>query len=308
MQANKIQINNTHHHEHSQRGKKLFLTILLNLGITIAQVIGGILSGSLALLSDATHNFSDVIALIVSWIATKIADKPYSEKQTFGYKRVETIAAIINVISIIVIAINILIQAIKRFSNPIVVTTSIVMYLAVLSIVFNALSVIIIHKESKDNLNIKSAYIHLFSDMLTSIAVLLGGIIMYFTKLYWIDIVISLVIASYLIYISLTMLIEAMKIIMEFAPENISVEDVQKEVESFDFVKEIYHVHFWKITESDIKIEFHLNLNENYDLITSKEKIKIIKKRLKSKFNINACTIEPEFSLNKDSHLIIDER
>lgn len=308
MQSHNNQERHTHQNEHKSKGKKLFLTIIINVAITITQVIGGLISGSLALLSDATHNFSDVIALIVSWVATKIAEKPYSEKQTFGYKRIETIAAIINVAAIIVIAINIFFQAIKRLSNPVSITSSIVMWLALLSIVLNGLSVLIIREDSKESLNIKSAYIHLFSDMLTSIAVLLGGIIMYFTKIYWIDIVISLVIALYLIYISVKMLIEAMKIIMEFAPDNISMSEIKKEIETFDFVNYIYHVHFWKIAKNDIKIEFHLNLNENYNLKDTKKKLDIIKAMLKKKFSIEACTIEPEYSINKSHNLIKDER
>jgi cobalt-zinc-cadmium efflux system protein len=295
------------HHHHNLNGKRLLITIVLNIIITIAQAIGGFATGSLALLSDATHNFSDVIALVVSFVANKIAKMPYSEKRTFGYKRVEIIAAIINVTTIMVIAINILIEGAKRFNNPVEVTGTTVIVLAILSIVLNGLSVLIIKPGAEHSLNIKSAYIHLFTDMLTSIAVLIGGVIMYFAHIYWIDSVISIGIAIYLIYISYNIMLEAIKIIMEFAPDNIDLNELKECVESFEKVESIHHVHLWQITENEIRLECHVVFKENITIEEAAGTVGNIKRRLKDKFNISECMIESEYGSCGDE-FIVDER
>lgn len=297
----------SHGHHHHVDGKKLGITIFLNLGITIAQTIAGFLSGSLSLLSDATHNFSDVIALIVAWVASKVAQKPYSEKKTFGYKRAEIVAAIINVVTIMIIAIIIFIEAIARMLEPTEVRGMLVILLGGLSIFINAFSAFLIKKEAKNNINMKAAYMHLFSDMLTSVAVLVGGSVIYFTELYWVDTLISVGIASYLIYISWGMLVEAMKIIMEFAPDDIDLEELEKDVLKFSFVKNIHHVHLWQITDRDRKIEMHISFKENLDLETSTKKLEEVKKMLGEKYKVAACTLQAEYgSLIEDK--IIDER
>ncbi len=201
--------NHSHHHHHGG-GKRIGITILLNLFITVSQVIGGFMSGSLSLLTDAAHNFSDVIALVISYIANKLSGKKYTTNKTFGFKRAEIIAALINVISIIVIAILIFIEAIERIGQTPEIKGVMVMALASLSILLNGASVLIIQKDAKDNINIKSAYLHLFSDMLTSIAVLIGGALMYNYQMYWVDTLLSIGIAIYLIYVSIQMLLETL--------------------------------------------------------------------------------------------------
>ncbi|MBK5253590.1 MAG: cation transporter [Peptostreptococcaceae bacterium] len=295
------------HHHHDLNGKRLLLTIILNMVITIAQVIGSIVSGSLALLSDATHNLSDVLALVVSFVANKIAQMPYSEKRTFGYKRIEIIAAIINVTTIMVIAINILIEGVKRFNNPVEVTGTAVILLAVLSIILNGLSVLIIKPDAEHSLNIKSAYVHLFTDMLTSIAVLLGGVIMYFAEIYWIDSVISIGIALYLVYISYNIMLDALKIIMEFAPDKIDLNELKECVEAFDKVESIHHVHLWQITENEIRLEAHLVFKENITVEEATNIIGDIKIKLDDEFGISECMIESEYGSCGDE-FIVDER
>lgn len=298
-----------HGHDHSNaKGKKLGLTILLNLAITIAQVIGGTISGSLSLISDAAHNFSDVIALIISWIADRLAHREYTEKQTFGYKRAEVIAAVINVSTIIIIAVNIFIEAIKRFNEPAEITGSTVMWLAGLSIVVNGLSVLIVKSDAKDNMNMKSAYLHLFSDMLTSVAVLGGGFIMYYLKVYWIDSIISIGISAFLLYSSFSLLLETLKVLMQFTPNEIDLDRVKEDIELNPLVNNIHHVHAWKLTDKDIHFQAHIDFNKDMRLSEANRVIDDIKKILNKKHKINHATFETEYSMCDNKELIIDER
>ena len=195
--------NHAHGHQHNHpdlKGRNLLISILLNIIITVAQVIGGLVSGSLSLLSDALHNFSDVLSLIVSYIATLFAKKEASTNKTFGYKRAEIIAAFVNSASLIVVAIILIKEAVERFfeAQP-VIQSNIVIWLSLLGIVANGLSVLLLKKDADSNMNMKSAYLHLLTDMLASVAVLIGGLVMKFYELYWVDALLTLIIAFYLI-------------------------------------------------------------------------------------------------------------
>lgn len=297
-----------HNHDHGDlKGKRLGITILLNLLITVSQVIGGLISGSLSLLSDAAHNFSDVIALIISWIADRLTQKKYSKSQTYGYKRAEVLAALINVVTILVIAVNIFIEGIQRFSEPQIITGTTVIFLAGLSILVNGLSVLIIKNDAKDNMNMKSAYLHLFSDMLTSIAVLVGGVIIYYFKIYWIDGVISLVIATYLIFTSTKLLLETLRVLMQFTPKNLDLDDVKKAIEKMDCIQNIHHVHVWQLTDHEIHFSGHIAFNEDIQLSVVNQRLEEIKKMMHDQFHIEHVTLEAEYR-KCDEKLVIDER
>ena len=174
-----------HHHGHhhvkgDSKGRSLGISILLNLLITVAQVIGGIVSGSLALLSDALHNFSDVLSLVISFVANKLTKKKASTKKTFGYKRAEIIAAFINAATLVVVAIILIIEAIERLQHPQEIGSDLVIWLSVLGILANGFSVWLLRGDTENNMNMKSAYFHLLTDMMASVAVLVGGILMKF--------------------------------------------------------------------------------------------------------------------------------
>jgi len=175
------------HHHHDLRGRNLGITILLNSAITIAQILGGIFSGSLALLSDALHNFSDVLSLLISYGANLLSKEKASKHKTFGYKRAEILAAFINASTLIIVAVILIKEAIVRFITPETIAPKLVIGLSFLAILGNGFSVWLIRKDANVNMNMKSAYLHLLTDMLASIAVLLGGIIMYYYQLFWVD-------------------------------------------------------------------------------------------------------------------------
>ena len=199
----------SHNHSHSHKdlkGRNLIITIFLNILITVAQAIGGIISGSLSLLSDALHNFSDVISLIISYVATLLSKKKASVSKTFGYKRAEIIAAFVNSSTLIIVAIILIKEAVERFVNPVEIESNLVIWLSLLGILANGFSVLLIKKDAKVNMNMKSAYLHLFTDMMASVAVLIGGILMKFYEFYWVDPTLTILIALYLIYMGYDLL------------------------------------------------------------------------------------------------------
>lgn len=298
-----------HHHSHNIiSGKNLLLSIFLNLAITIAQAIGGFISGSLALISDAVHNFSDVISLIISYVANSLArNKKQTTQKTFGYKRAEIIAAFVNAISLIVIAIFLGIEAIKRFITPQNVESNLVIILAIIGILVNGFSVLLLQKDAKDNINMKSAYLHLLVDMLTSVAVLIGGILMKFYQIFWIDATLTLLISVYLIYISWDVLKESLEILMQFAPKNINIHHVVKDIKTIKEIKNIHHVHLWRLNDHDTYFEAHIELKEDLKTSQFDEICKKIEKKLFKKHHIIHTNLQPEYKRKEEKQLIIQD-
>ncbi len=288
-------------------GKKLFFTIILNLLITISQIIGGILSGSLALITDAAHNFTDVLSLVISYVANRISRREQTIHQTFGLKRAEIIAAFINSISLIIIAVILGIEAIKRFNNIKEVDSDIVLILASIAILGNGLSVLLLKTDAKHNLNIKSAFLHLFTDFMISVAVLIGALAMKFYQIYWIDPLITLIIAIYLIYLSRTILLDSLKILMLFAPKEIKIEDIETEFKKIKPIKNIHHVHLWQLNENDIYFEAHIQFYENISLVEFDTICKQLEKILLEKFGIQNSFLQPEFERDDVKEFIIQD-
>ena len=232
-----------HSHNHYLNGRNLFISILLNIAITVAQVIGGLVSGSLALLSDALHNFSDVVSLIISFVANKLVKQKASLKRTFGYKRAEILAAFINAATLIIVAIFLVIEAIERFQNPQEIGSNLVIWLSFIAILGNGFSVLLPKRNADDNMNMKSAYLHLLTDMMASVAVLIGGLLMKFYQIWWIDSVLTFVIAIYLVIMGWNPLKDSFKVLMLFTPESTSVKAIVEDIQSIEVVKNVNHVH-----------------------------------------------------------------
>lgn len=301
---------NNNHTEHAHgdlKGKKLGISILLNITITIAQVVGGFISGSLSLLSDAMHNFSDVISLIISYIADKLTKKKYTLQQTFGYKRAEIIAAFINTAILLVIAVILAEEAISRFKQPVVIESLWVIALAILSILVNGGSVLLLKKDASENMNIKSAYLHLFSDMITSFAVLLGGIAMWYFNIFWIDSALSILIAAYLVYSSCGLLRRTLGVLMQFAPPGTDLRAIENEILRFPTIENIHHVHVWQLNDKEIHFEAHIDFNEDIKLSKVAEIMGQVRQLLRDKFKINHAILQPEIGSDDSSQFIVDE-
>ena len=302
--------NHSHNHSHSHsdlKGRNLFISILLNILITVSQVIGGIVSGSLALLSDALHNFSDVLSLVVSYGANKLSKKQASFHRTFGYKRAEILAAFINASTLIIVAILLIIEAVKRFQNPQEIESSLVIWMSLLGIVANGLSVLLLKKDSEVNMNMKSAYVHLLSDMMASVAVLIGGLLMKYYEVYWVDSALTLVIALYLIWMGIDLLKDSTKVLMLFTPDDIPIQQIVAEINAFESIKNVHHVHVWQLNEEEIHLEAHIDFNQDITLSQFDTILHKIEDLVFDKYDINHVNIQPEFGKDDAKDVIVQD-
>ena len=300
--------NHSHTHDHSDlKGKKLLFTIFLNLIITVAQVIGGIISGSLSLLSDALHNLTDVISLIISYVANLFTKKDASETKTFGYKRAEIIAAFVNSASLLIIALYLIYEAIVRFFNPQEIESSLVIWLALLAIFANGFSVLLLKSEAKENMNMQSAYLHLFTDMAASIAVLIGGLLMKYFQWYWVDSLLTILIAIYLLFMGYDLLKKSFKILMLFTPDYIKIEEVTAAINKHKSIKNVHHVHIWELNEDEIHIEAHLEFYKDIQLSEFDLILVTIEEMLHDRFNINHSNLQPEFKKDGPKDIVVQD-
>lgn len=293
--------------KHQVTSRNLVLSIVLNIAITLSQIIGGIISGSLALISDAIHNFSDVVSLLISFFAHKLSRKKASIQQTFGFKRAEIIAAFINASTLIIVAFYLIYEAIHKFFNPEPIEASLVVWLALLGVVFNGVSVLLLQNDAKHNLNMRSAYVHLFTDMLASVAVLIGGMLMYYYQWFWVDSVLTFVIAIYLIVVGLDLLKKSTQILMLFTPSNIDIKEIVREVHQIPGVGKLHHIHVWLLNEDELHLEAHLDCEKDIRMSEFNDLLHQIEEVLYEKFNINHVNIQPEFQKADPKDFIVQD-
>lgn len=296
-----------HIHKYEVKGKNLFYSILLNLLITIAQVVGGVISGSLALISDALHNFSDVLSLGFSLFANKLSRKKASINHTFGYKRAELIAAFINAITLVIVALILTYGAIERFFNPHPIQSGLVIWLALLGIAVNGFSVLLLQKDAKHNINMKSAYLHLLTDMMASIAVLIGGLLMKFYAWYWVDSVMTILIAAYLIYVGVDLIKTATKMLMLFTPDYIDIKEIVREVHKISGVNKLHHIHIWHLNDEELHLEAHLDCSRDIKMSEFNLLLEKIENVLFEQFHINHINIQPEFNKEDPKDFIVQD-
>lgn len=295
------------HNHHDLKGRNLLISIILNILITVSQVIGGIISGSLSLLSDALHNFSDVLSLIVSYIANKYSKKQASLNRTFGYKRSEIIAAFINASTLMIVAVYLVYEAIIRFFNPKEIESGLVIWLALLGIIANGFSVLLLRKSARDNMNMRSAYLHLITDMSASIAVLVGGLLMKYFGWFWVDSVLTILIAAYLIFMGYGLLKKSFKVLMLFSPDDINLEKLRDAISQYSEIKNVHHIHIWQLNEKETHMEAHIDFYDDillsqFDVILDK-----IEKQLYIDFGINHVNIQPEYQKDDPKDIIVQD-
>lgn len=289
------------------KGRNLLISIVLNIVITIAQVIGGVISGSLALLSDALHNFSDVISLIVSYVADRYSKKAASVDKTFGYKRAEIIAAFVNASSLLIVAAYLIYEAIHRLITPREIESNLVIWLALLGIILNGLSVILLRKDAKENMNMRSAYLHLFSDMSASVAVLIGGLIMKLYGWFWIDSALTVLIAIYLLFMGYDLLKNSFKVLMLFTPDDLNLEKINRVILRQSAIKNVHHMHVWQLNESETHLEAHLEFFEDISLSQFDVVLENVEEMLFNEFGINHVNLQPEYQKDDPKDIIIQD-
>jgi cation diffusion facilitator family transporter len=259
-----------HEHDHCSRGyshgagdtlgARLLFTMGLNLLIPASQVLGGIYAQSMALISDATHNFSDLASLLVAYFAYLISKKGVSKRNTFGYKRAEIMGALINAALLAAASAFITYEAIQRLASPQPVLGRIVIYLALVGLVGNGMSAWLLHRDSKHSLNVRGAFLHMLGDMLTSLLVLINGFILTLRPWYWIDPLLSFLIVAFILKNCWSILKEAAGILMNATPRDLDLEEIQGRLQAVPGVCGIHYLHAWKVSSSSIAFSCHVEV------------------------------------------------
>lgn len=284
-----------HHGPESDRG--LLVAVGINVLLTLAQVMGGIISGSLSLIADALHNLSDAASLGIALFARKISRKPADEFKTFGYQRAEVIAALINLTLLITISLYLIYEAIWRIVEPQVITGWIMVLVAGIALIVDTITALITYKMSKSSINMKAAFLHNLADALASIGVILAGSFILLYEWYWVDTLVTFFIAGFVLWQGLTLLPKTIHLLMEGTPEDLSSEDIKLSAEQINGVEDVHHIHVWHLDEHRIALEAHVvvTANELKEVEVIKDKLKQL---LKDKFNITHSTLEFEHHID----------
>ena len=273
--------------------RRVAVAIWANALLTVAQIIGGILSGSLALIADALHNFSDMASLVIAFAARKIARRPADEKMTFGYGRVEIVAALINYTTLILIGFYLIYEGGMRMIDPPEVMGWTVVILGGIALVIDTLTAMLTYSMQKGSVNIRALFLHNLSDALASVAVIVGGTLIILYDMRWVDPAITIGIALYILYLSFSEIGGPIRTLMLGIPPNIDGAEVVEAIQAVDGVVEVHHVHLWQMQEHAAALDCHIvveraRLNED-------EKIKQnVKVALADRFSIEHSTLEFE--------------
>jgi cobalt-zinc-cadmium efflux system protein len=289
-----------HAHTHNTEAmgdRRLAGAVSINVLLTVVQITGGVLSGSLSLIADALHNLSDAASLGIALFARKIGRKPADQFKTFGYRRAEVIAALINLTTLIMIGFYLIYEAVWRFIEPKEIEGWTVIIVAGFALVVDVVTAALTYAMSRKSMNIKAAFLHNLSDALGSVGVIVAGTLILLYGWYWMDTVLTLAIAGYVLWQGFTMLPETIHLLMEGTPAHLSIEDVIEAMEKVAGVENVHHVHIWQLDERRNAMEAHVV--SSVDQLADIEQTKAaLKKLLAERFSVEHSTLEFEHPSN----------
>lgn len=282
-----------HHHHHSMTGeKRLLLAITLTGTFMFVELVGGIMSSSLALLSDAVHMLTDLLSLVLAWFAAKMTRKRSDHKRSYGYHRMEVLAAFINGISLIVIVGWIVFEAINRMFEPAEVQGNMMLLIAFIGLLVNCFVFAILHRPNERNLNIKGAVIHVIGDLLSSVAAIIAAIVILYTGWMPIDPLLSLIVALMILRSAYIITKKSAHILMEGTPEPHLMKDLQKEIErDFPEIIDVHHIHIWSLTSDKPVVTLHVTVK---DEVNHDQLLVDLKQKLTTSFDMPHSTIQIE--------------
>ena len=280
-----------HHHHHNEVTQKsvklLILSFAINMLLSVAEIIGGIISGSVSLIGDALHNTSDAFSILIAVIAFKIGNKKASAKYTYGFKRAEIIGGFVNLMLLFISGCYLLTEGIERLINPQQIDGLLIIWISVLALIIDALTAKISHHDAHHNSNMKMVFIHNLADAFGSIGVIISGLCIMWFDLYRVDGIVALLIAFYMIFQSVVSFPQIVNILMNAAPDNIDIEQVKNSLLAIKNIRNVHHVHLWCISEHNVAIECHIE-SDNNDIIVEATQL------LKDKFGITHCNFQVE--------------
>jgi cobalt-zinc-cadmium efflux system protein len=293
-----------HDHAHidpESGDRKVSLAIWANALLTVAQIIGGILAGSLALIADALHNFSDMASLVIAFVARKIARRPADARMTFGYGRIEIVAALINYTTLILVGVYLIYEGGMRMIDPPQVAGWTVVILGGVALMVDTLTALLTYSMQKGSVNIRALFLHNLSDALASVAVIIGGTLIILYDLRWVDPAITIGFALYILYLALTEIGSPIRMLMLGSPPDMDAGAVVKAMTDVEGVRDVHHVHLWQMQEHEVALDCHVVL-EGQDWTDLEVVKQAVKKRLADEFGIGHSSLEFETSGNSHKH------
>ena len=280
-----------HHHHHGEVTEKsvklLILSFAINMLLSVAEIVGGILSGSIALIGDALHNTSDALSILIAVIAFKIGNKKASGKYTYGFKRAEVVGGFVNLILLFVSGCYLLVEGVFRLIKPEPIEGMLIIGISVAALIIDAATAKISHHDADHNTNMKMVFVHNLADMFGSVGVIVSGVCVLRFGLFRIDGVVAVLIAAYMIVQSIISFPQIVNILMNAAPDHIDLEAVRNEILQIKNVRGVHHIHLWCVSEHETALECHIE-SDDTDIIPQ------ISETLKDKFGIGHCNIQIE--------------
>jgi cobalt-zinc-cadmium efflux system protein len=284
-----------HSHRHDINLGNAFKTgITINIIFISVEALFGFFSNSMALIADAGHNLSDVLALTFSWIAITLSQRQPTLKFTYGFRRSTILITLLNTILLLAAVVFIIYETFQRLNNPIKIDAKSVMIVAAIGIAVNGFTAWLFMKGKKHDLNIRSAFVHFIADAMVSLGVVVAGVIMAFTGIQWIDSLVSFVIIAVILYSSYNLLIDSVNLALDAVPENIKIEDVREYLSGLPNVSGVHDLHIWALGTTDSALTVHLTTSEQTDI----NLITAIQKELDERFNIEHSTIQIEYGID----------
>ncbi|MHA3976084.1 cation diffusion facilitator family transporter [Halovulum sp. GXIMD14794] len=283
-----------HHHHHApEDGGKLLVAVLVNLGLTVAQVVGGVLAGSLALIADAVHNLSDALSLVIAWAARRIARRPADARMTFGYRRAEVVAALVNYTTLIIIGLYLLWEAVWRLFDPEPVTGWLMIAVAGVALVVDVVTALLTWRMAQTSMNIRAAFLHNLADAMGSIAVILAGLGVMAFGWAWIDSVMTLAIAGYILWMAVGGVGPAIRILMLGAPDDMDTMEVVEALRGVDGVAGVHRVRLWQVQEHEAALDTHIVVSAGrwHEADAIKARVRTL---LTDRYGISDITLEVE--------------
>ena len=282
-----------HLHSFERNRKALLIAIGITGVIMVVEFVGGYLSNSLALMSDAGHMLTDIMSLVLSFFALQLATRPPSSTRTYGLYRMEILAALINGTTLILLSVYIIYEAYLRFTTPQVVESKMMLLVATIGLVANGIAAWAMKRSSKESLNIRGAYLHILGDALSSVGVIVGGLIIYFLKWYLVDPIISVAICLVILRGAFTLVKDSANILLDAVPEHVDLDEVQSSLKTIGGVKGLHHVHLWTLASGIHSLSAHV-LVDDIQMSDTGHIIQNINRLLERKYRISHTTIQLE--------------
>ena len=279
------------HHHHGEVSEKtvkyLLISFIINMLLSVVEIVGGIIAGSVSLIGDALHNTSDAFSILIAVIAFKIGRKKADHKYTYGFKRAEIIGGFVNLILLFISGVYLIVEGIGRLISPEPIEGGIIIWVSVLALIIDAATAKLSHHGSEHNTNMRMVFLHNLADALGSVGVIISGLFVVWLNIYWIDGLVALMNAAYMIYQSVLSFPKVVNILMNAAPDGLDLAAVEKALLKIDGVRDVHHLHIWSVNENDVSLECHI-VADNLELVQTAAKL------LNKEFGITHCNIQIE--------------